>query len=50
MTGAMGPQAQLTMEVVEALRERIALPVHTWDERLTTAQASRSTPRRGRSG
>ena len=48
MTGVMGPQALLTMEVVEALRERTALPVHTWDERLTTAQASRSTPRRGR--
>jgi len=48
MTGAMGPQARLTMEVVEALRERIALPVHTWDERLTTAQATRSAPRGGR--
>jgi putative Holliday junction resolvase len=48
MTGAVGPQAQLTMEVVEVLRERMTLPVHTWDERLTTAQASRSTPRRGR--
>jgi len=48
MTGAIGPQAQLTMEVVEVLRKRMTLPVHTWDERLTTAQASRSTPRRGR--
>lgn len=48
MTGAMGPQARSAMEVVEALRERTALPVHTWDERLTTAQASRSAPRRGR--
>jgi putative Holliday junction resolvase len=48
MSGAIGPQAQLTMEVVEVLRARMALPVHTWDERLTTAQASRSTPRRGR--
>jgi putative Holliday junction resolvase len=43
MTGAMGPQAQLTMQVVEALQRRVALPVHTWDERLTTAQAGRST-------
>jgi putative Holliday junction resolvase len=48
MSGAMGPQAQLTMEVVERLRERMTLPVHTWDERLTTAQASRSAPRGGR--
>jgi putative Holliday junction resolvase len=45
MTGAMGPQAQLTLRLVEALRERTTLPVHTWDERLTTAQASRSAPR-----
>lgn len=48
MTGAIGPQAQVTMELVEKLRDRIALPVHTWDERLTTAQAGRSAPRRGR--
>jgi putative pre-16S rRNA nuclease len=50
MTGAMGPQAQQAMEVVEALRERLGVPVHTWDERLTTVQASRSLgpPRRGR--
>jgi putative Holliday junction resolvase len=42
MTGAMGPQAQQAMEVVEALRERLGIPVHTWDERLTTVQATRS--------
>jgi putative Holliday junction resolvase len=48
LTGAMGPQAHLTMGVVEALRERLTLPIHTWDERLTTAQASHSAPRRGR--
>jgi putative Holliday junction resolvase len=48
LTGAMGPQAELTMQVVEALREHIALPIHTWDERLTTAQARRDLPRRPR--
>lgn len=42
MTGAMGPQAQQAMNVVEALRERLEVPVYTWDERLTTVQASRS--------
>jgi putative Holliday junction resolvase len=46
LTGAMGPQAERTMQVVEALRERIALPVHTWDERMTTAQAKRDLPLR----
>ena len=50
MTGAMGPQAQQAMNVVEALRERLEVPVYTWDERLTTVQASRSlgASRRGR--
>jgi putative pre-16S rRNA nuclease len=42
MTGAMGPQAQRAMDVVEVLRERLDVPVHTWDERLTTVQAGRS--------
>ena len=42
MTGAMGPQAQRAMDVVEALRDRLDVPVYTWDERLTTVQASRS--------
>jgi putative pre-16S rRNA nuclease len=49
LTGAIGPQAELTIQVVEALRERIAMPIHTWDERLTTAQARRDLPRRPQS-
>jgi len=50
LSGAMGPQAQHAMIVVEALRERLGVPVQTWDERLTTVQASRSMgpSRRGR--
>jgi putative Holliday junction resolvase len=44
LSGAMGPQAQLTMKVVDAVRERTQIPVHTWDERLTTAQAQRGIP------
>lgn len=50
MTGAMGPQAQRAMEVVEAVRERVSVPVHTWDERLTTVQASRSLGPKRRGG
>jgi putative holliday junction resolvase len=42
MTGAMGPQAEQVMTVVKELRERLSVPVHTWDERLTTVQAGRS--------
>ena len=48
MTGAMGPQAQRAMDIVEVLRERLAVPVHTWDERLTTVQANRSLTPSGR--
>lgn len=47
MTGAIGPQAEKVLEVVEALREKLDVPVHTWDERLTTVQAGRSGARRG---
>lgn len=41
LTGAMGPQAQRVMHVVQALQQRLNIPVHTWDERLTTVQAGR---------
>lgn len=46
MSGAIGPQAQKALEMVEALRERLGAAVHTWDERLTTVQASRSGAKR----
>jgi len=42
MSGAMGPQAQLVMQIAEELRERLAIPVHLWDERLSSVQAGRS--------
>jgi putative Holliday junction resolvase len=44
LTGAEGPQAQRIREVIAQLSERVALPIDTWDERLTTVQASRSRP------
>ena len=57
LSGAVGPQGQHVLEVVEQLRERLSIPVHTWDERLTTVQAGREPrgsrayfgPRRGKS-
>lgn len=51
LSGAIGPQGQHVLEVVERLRARLSIPVHTWDERLTTVQARRATtgPRRGKS-
>jgi putative Holliday junction resolvase len=42
MSGAVGPQAEKVLAIVEALRERLGLTVHTWDERLTSVQAGRS--------
>jgi putative Holliday junction resolvase len=48
MTGAVGAQAQKVQTVVEELRETLAIPVHTWDERLSTVQAARSAPSPGR--
>lgn len=41
MSGAAGVQSQKMQEFAEELRRRFSLPVHLWDERLTTAQANR---------
>lgn len=46
LSGAEGPQAARVREVAEALSERLTIPVHTHDERLTTTQAER-LPRGG---
>ena len=40
LSGAEGPQAVRVREVVDALSERLTIPVHTHDERLTTTQAA----------
>ncbi len=41
MSGEAGAQTQKVEEFAEALRQRFELPVHLWDERLTTAEANR---------
>ena len=41
MSGAEGTQAEKTHAFAEELRRRFQLPVHLWDERLTSAQANR---------
>jgi putative Holliday junction resolvase len=41
LSGALGPQGQRGRELAEALARRLDVPVHTWDERLTTAEARR---------
>ncbi len=41
MSGAEGTQAERMQAFAEAIRRRFQLPVHLWDERLTSAQANR---------
>jgi putative holliday junction resolvase len=41
MSGAEGIQAGKIQEFAEELRKRFKLPVHLWDERLTSAEANR---------
>jgi len=41
MSGAEGTQAEKMRRFAEELRQRFQLPVHLWDERLSSAQANR---------
>ncbi len=41
MSGAEGTQAEKMQLFAEELRRRFQLPVHLWDERLSSAQANR---------
>lgn len=41
MSGLAGTQSEKMATFAEVLGKRFALPVHLWDERLTTAEASR---------
>jgi putative Holliday junction resolvase len=41
MSGAEGTQAEKMQSFAEGLRQRFGLPVHLWDERLTSAEANR---------
>jgi putative Holliday junction resolvase len=41
MSGAEGIQAEKMHAFVDDLRKRFKLPVHLWDERLTSAEANR---------
>jgi putative holliday junction resolvase len=47
MAGEEGPQAARIREHVDALSERLGIPVTLWDERLTTVQARRSLAEAG---
>jgi putative Holliday junction resolvase len=41
MDGTYGPAAEKVREFIAKLKETISLPIKTWDERLTSAQANR---------
>jgi len=41
MSGAEGIQSEKMQRFAEELRQRFQLPVHLWDERLSSAQANR---------
>ncbi len=41
MSGDLSPQAQKAQAFADAVRAEFGLPVHLWDERLTTTQAHR---------
>jgi putative holliday junction resolvase len=41
MSGKEGKQAEKVVAFADDLREHLGIPVHLWDERLTSAQANR---------
>lgn len=42
MNGSVGPRGEICIEFAEILRETLDLPVHLWDERLSTVSAERT--------
>lgn len=42
MNGTIGPRGDICIAFAETLRETLKLPVHLWDERLTTVSAERT--------
>lgn len=41
LSGDAGAQAEKMQQFAQELRDRFSLPVHLWDERLTSTQANR---------
>ena len=48
LSGDISPQAARTQAFADALRDAFSLPVHLWDERLTSAEAHRHLHAAGR--
>jgi putative Holliday junction resolvase len=41
MNGTLGKQAEMILHWIKAIREKVDLPIVTWDERFSTVEASR---------
>jgi putative Holliday junction resolvase len=41
MDGTVGRQAELVLQWIKFFQEKINIPVETWDERLSTVEASK---------
>jgi len=50
MSGDQSPQAAKAQAFAQLLRDEFSLPVHLWDERLTTTEAHRHLHAAGRPG
>jgi putative Holliday junction resolvase len=42
MNGTIGPRGEICMAFAEELKQKLSMPVHLWDERLTTVAATRT--------
>ncbi|WP_028544810.1 Holliday junction resolvase RuvX [Paenibacillus taiwanensis] len=42
MNGSIGPRGEISMSFAETLKQSFGLPVHLWDERLSTVSAERT--------
>jgi putative Holliday junction resolvase len=49
MSGTAGTQSVRAAEFAEVLRARLGIPVHLWDERLTSTEAHRILDESGQS-
>ena len=41
LNGSSGPKAEEAVELADKLKDDLGIPIQTWDERLTSAQAER---------
>ncbi|MCM3632391.1 MULTISPECIES: Holliday junction resolvase RuvX [Paenibacillus] len=42
MNGTIGPRGEICQDFAEQVRQKLGMPVHLWDERLTTVAAERT--------